>query len=64
MHISIDLSEPHAQALRDRAARLGLAPEQLARVAIADLLDRTDAAFDAALAQVLRKNADLYKRLA
>jgi len=50
--------------LQERATQLGIAPEELARAGIVELLDRPDAAFQQALDYVLEKNADLYRRLA
>ena len=42
----------------------GLAPEDLARAAIADLLATPGDDFKAAAERVLRKNEELYRRLA
>jgi hypothetical protein len=39
-------------------------PEDLARAAVADLLTHEDEDFRAAAEQVLRKNEELYRRLA
>ncbi len=64
MKIAIDLSEPQEAQLRERAKALGIAPEELARVAVADLLTQPDEAFASAADRVLRKNAELYRRLA
>ena len=64
MKLSIDLSPEQAQRLRDEAERLGLAPEDLARSAIADLLATPSEDFKAAAERVLRKNKELYRRLA
>ena len=64
MKLSIDLSPAQADRLRLEAARLGLAPEDLAKAAIADLLATTGEDFKAAADRVLKKNAELYRRLA
>jgi hypothetical protein len=64
MKLSIDLSPAQADRLRLEAERLGLTPEDLARAAIADLLATTDGDFKAAADRVLKKNAELYRRLA
>jgi hypothetical protein len=64
MKIAIDLSPSQADRLRDRATRLGLSPEDLAKAAVADLLATPDDAFRAAAELVLERNAELYKRLA
>lgn len=64
MKLSIDLSPAQADRLRHEAERLGLAPEDLARAAIADLLATPGDDFKAAAERVLRKNEELYRRLA
>ncbi len=43
---------------------LGVSPADLARAALADLLADPDEAFQAASDRVLRKNDELYRRLA
>jgi hypothetical protein len=64
MKITIDLSLAQAERLRHEAERLGLAPEDLARAALADLLVTRDDDFRAVAERVLRKNEELYRRLA
>jgi predicted transcriptional regulator len=64
MKFTIELSPAQADRLRQEAARLGLAPEDLARAAIADLLATHDDEFKAAAERVLRKNEELHRRLA
>jgi len=64
MKLSIDLSPAQAERLRLEAERLGLAPEDLARAAIADLLATPGDDFKTAAEHVLRKNKELYRRLA
>ena len=64
MKLTIDLSAALAERLRREAERLGLAPEELARSAITDLLETPDDAFKTATERVLRKNEELYRRLA
>jgi predicted transcriptional regulator len=64
MKLSIELSPAQAERLRHEAARLGLTPEDLARAAIADLLTTTGEDFRAAADRVLKKNEELYRRLA
>ncbi len=44
--------------------RLQVAPEELVRVSIEELLARPDEEFRKALEYVLNKNAELYRRLA
>ncbi|HEX6080438.1 MAG TPA: DNA-binding protein [Methylomirabilota bacterium] len=64
MKLSIDLSPAQADRLRVEAERLGLTPEDLARAAITDLLAATGEDFKAAADRVLKKNQELYRRLA
>jgi hypothetical protein len=64
MKLSIDLSPAQAERLRHEAERLGLTPEDLARAAIADLLATPDDEFRSAAERVLKKNEELYRRLA
>lgn len=64
MKLTLDLSPAQAERLRQAAERLGLAPEELARAAIADLLATPDEEFTRAADRVMRKNEELYRRLA
>ena len=64
MKLSIELSESQAAKLREEASRFGVAPEQLALAAVADLLTAEGADFDSAAKRVLAKNEELYRRLA
>jgi HEAT repeat protein len=64
MRLSIELSDAETAKLREEATRLGVAPEELARAAVADLLSNEDQDFREAAEQVLRKNEELYRRLA
>ena len=64
MKLSIDLSPAQADRLRLEAERLGLTPEDLARAAIADLLAAMGEGFKVAADRVLKKNEELYRRLA
>jgi hypothetical protein len=61
---SIDLSPAQADRLRLEAERLGLSPEDLARAAVVELLDRPHDDFAAAVERVLKKNEEFYRRLA
>jgi hypothetical protein len=62
--LSIDLSAAQAEQLRVEAERLGLTAEELARAAIVDLLGGTGEDFAAAAERILKKNEELYRRLA
>jgi hypothetical protein len=64
MKVSIDLSPDQADRLRLEAERLGLSPEDLARAAVVELLARPSDDFAAAAERVLKKNEELYRRLA
>jgi len=64
MVISIELSPEQAVRLNEIAVPLGVTAEELARAAVADLLARPASDFNAAAAYVLRKNEQLYERLA
>jgi len=62
--ITVALPEDQLQKLQALAARLSVAPEELARVGIEELLSRPEDAFEEAASYLLQKNADLYLRLA
>lgn len=64
MQLAFELPPSQAEKLREEAKRLGLSPEDLARAALADLLSTPDAEFHAAADRIVRKNQELYKRLA
>jgi predicted transcriptional regulator len=65
MHtITITLSDDRLAKLQEIAARLHIAPEELARAAIEDLLARPEETCQRAIDYVLKKNAELYRRLA
>lgn len=61
---TISLSEKQSQQLREIADQYHIAPEELVRASIEDLLNRSQEDFQVALEYVLKKNAELYKRLA
>jgi hypothetical protein len=64
MRLAFELPDTQAEKLRDVAKRLGLAPEELARAALADLLGTPDDEFRAVVTRILTKNEELYRRLA
>ena len=64
MNVAFDLPDAQADKLRREADRLGISPSELARAALADLLADPDEAFAQATERVLRKNDELYRRLA
>jgi predicted transcriptional regulator len=61
--LTINLPDDRMLTLQERAEELGVTPEELVRVSIEELLSRPEDDFQHALSYVLRKNADLYKRL-
>jgi hypothetical protein len=63
MVIPVELTPAQEQRLRTEAQRLGLSPEDLARLAVEDLLDRPETDFEEAARHVLQKNHELYERL-
>jgi hypothetical protein len=63
MKLDIELSPAQVERLRQEAKRLKVTPEELARAALSDLLSAPDESFRVAAERVLRKNAELYRRL-
>jgi hypothetical protein len=61
---TISLSEKQSQQLHEIAGQYHIAPEDLVRASIEDLLRRPQNDFQAALDYVLKKNIEIYKRLA
>ena len=61
--IPVELTPAQEQRLKTEAQRLGLSAEDLARLAIEDLLDRPEPDFEEAARHVLQKNRELYDRL-
>lgn len=64
MTLNLELDEQQIQQLQEIASRLNVSVSVLARAAINDLLAKPDSDFERAAARVLKKNAELYKRLA
>ena len=62
--ISFALPEDRLQKLNEMAVHLHVAPEELIRASVEDLLIRPEEEFRRALDYVLEKNTDLYQRLA
>ena len=62
--LTIALSEDRLQKLEEIARRFQIAPEELVRVSIEELLSLPDDDFRNAFDFVLKKNAELYQRLA
>ncbi len=62
--ITISLSNDWLVKLQEMAERHGVTPEELARVGIEELLARPEEEFQRAVDLVIKKNAELYRRLA
>ncbi len=62
--LTITLSEEQWAQLQEKARRYQVAPEELFRVNLEELLARPDEEFQHAVEYVLAKNAELYRRLA
>ena len=63
MRVAIELTDQQAEQLREHARELGLAPEDLARAAVVDLVNGRAEDFRTVAERVLSKNAELYRRL-
>jgi hypothetical protein len=62
--VAIELTASQGALLRQQAARLGVPAEELARAAVVDLLTTRAEDFRGAADHIVRKNAELYRRLA
>ena len=62
--MTLQIDDEKANALRAKAQRVGLEPEQLLRASLDDLIGQPDDDFDQAASRVLSKNRELYQRLA
>ena len=61
---TITLPEERVKKLKELAERFHVAPEELVRASLDELLARPSDDFQQVLERVLSKNAELYKRLA
>jgi antitoxin FitA len=62
--ITITLSDDRLAQLQEMATRFQVSPEELVRVGVEELLAQPDDVFQRVVAAVLKKNAELYRRLA
>ncbi len=62
--IEITLTDSIAQKLKARAAQVNMSPEEYAAVSVQQSLEDKTLSFDKSADYVLKKNAELYKRLA
>jgi len=63
-HLTISLPEEVATQLKDASKKIGIKPEELMLVSLQEKLANLDSEFTDAMKSVLKKNAELYKRLA
>ena len=62
--VTIALPDERLSKLKELATSFGVSSEELVRVSIEELLAQPEKAFKQATDYVLRKNSDLYRRLA
>ena len=62
--ITIAIPDERLLKLKELAARFQVTPEELVRVSVEEILTRSEEDFQAAASYVLKKNAELYQRLA
>jgi antitoxin FitA len=62
--ITIDIPDDQLQKLQNLAKEHGVSPEELLRSSLEDWLRSPKPEFSEAASYVLKKNAELYKRLA
>lgn len=62
--ITVGLSDESMRKLKELSERFNIAPEDLARVSIEELLNEPEDEFVEAARHILEKNKELYKRLA
>ncbi len=62
--INIPISDERLAQLRSLAEKSGLTAEQFLSLGVEQLLERPNQCFRDVAAQVLQKNAELYRRLA
>lgn len=61
--IKITIPDERLQQLQNLAARLNLSLEELVLMSVDQLLSQSEVSFNDAIAYVLQKNAELYRRL-
>jgi antitoxin FitA len=64
VQITVALTEARLQELEEVAVRLGVSVDTLVRVSVEELLAKPDESFRDPLDYVLKKNEELYRRLA
>jgi antitoxin FitA len=63
-NFTVTLTEDRLMKLKEIAAKYHVAPEELVRASVEELLAQPEEQFEHTLEYVLKKNADLYRRLA
>ncbi|NUO83718.1 DNA-binding protein [candidate division KSB1 bacterium] len=63
-HFTITLPDERLLKLQEMATRLHITPEELVRASIEEIFTRPEEEFERAAGFVLKKNAELYRRLA
>ncbi|HMO58247.1 MAG TPA: ribbon-helix-helix protein, CopG family [Roseiflexaceae bacterium] len=61
--LTIEITDDRMEQLKEKAAKLGITPEELVRAGIEELLMQSDMSLKAAIDHVLTKNTELYRRL-
>ena len=64
MKLSVEITGPIEQQLAEAAKRLNVSADDLAAAAVRDLVAGLDEEFSRVAARVLKKNRELYRRLA
>ena len=62
--ITVSLPDDRIKELKEKTSRLGLSLEELVLLSIEEILSRPDEEFRQVMEYVLKKNAELYQRLA
>ena len=62
--ITIELPSERLQKLQEMALKFGVSMEEVVRVSVEDMLTQPEEEFRKAAQYVLKKNVELYKRLA
>ena len=60
----MEIEDSKAAILKEKAKKFGLLPDQFVTASIEDLISQPDAEFEGIVKRVLKKNSELYKRLA
>jgi hypothetical protein len=62
--VAMVVADDQAERLQELAARVGVPPQQLLRLALEEFLNGLDASFQQEADAIFRKYAELYRRLA